>query len=237
MQKNLTINEIYALSEEEAKKMSAEYMQIKEHSCYFTDLGEYFGYSVLVYKNGRHVYHADDFELHNSYTMKHGGRAALTALYVKMLNAKLFTDAELYEPVSSYDDYRKKDYFVRNLRIMRYDHISAFYITKNQQEDIDRRRTEYPVYDRITFSYVKDEAIAKESLKINEHLENGYRSLLADDDAFRETIYTELANHEAGYTGRYDEGLATLGMTFDGLSYDRQVIVTEELEKLMKETA
>ena len=99
--KNYNIDEIRELTIEEARQMALETMEIKDHKCIFVDFGDYFGYSVLVFKNGKHIHYADDFELHHSYIVKKSGKEALKQWYIKSLNNKLFTDAELLEDVET----------------------------------------------------------------------------------------------------------------------------------------
>ena len=60
------IHRIEALSEHEAQTMALDTEAIKAHSVYFVDFGGYFGYSCLVFRNGHHIYYANDYELHHS---------------------------------------------------------------------------------------------------------------------------------------------------------------------------
>lgn len=131
----MTIREIEKLTFARAKSIAIETVKIKEHDCFFVELGEHFGYSVLVFKNGRHIYHANNYELLHSLTVEKNGKEGLWQYYIKSLNKKLFTDSELLEPIGSYEEYNRKDYFLRNLWIMRYDYISAFAISdKNKMQ-------------------------------------------------------------------------------------------------------
>ena len=59
--KNYTIKEIEALTQEQAAAMAEETAEIKEHTVYFVDFGGYFGYSALVYVDGMHIYHANEY--------------------------------------------------------------------------------------------------------------------------------------------------------------------------------
>ena len=101
----MTIREIEKITFAEAQNMAIETTEIKEHECFFVELGEYFGYSVLIFKNGRHIYHANDYELHHSLTVEKKGKEGLKQYYIKSLSKKLFTNAELLEPIGSYDEY------------------------------------------------------------------------------------------------------------------------------------
>lgn len=91
----MTIREIERITFAEAQNMAIATTEIKEHDCFFVELGEHFGYSVLIFKNGRHIYHANDYELHNSHIVTKKGKEALKRYYIKSLSKKLFTNAEL----------------------------------------------------------------------------------------------------------------------------------------------
>ncbi len=157
--KNYNIDDIEKLTIEEARQMALDTMEIKEHECIFFDFGGYFGYSVLVFKNGKHIYHADDFELHHNYIVKENGKEALKQWYIESLNHKLFTETELLEEVTSYDEYEKKTYFLRNYYIMRYDHVSIFGIGEEAQKAFNEARKTYTIYNPVSFCYVADKSI------------------------------------------------------------------------------
>ena len=70
----MTIREIEKSTFAQAKSIAIETVKIKEHDCFFVELGEHFGYSVLVFKNGRHIYHANDYELLHSFTVEKNGK-------------------------------------------------------------------------------------------------------------------------------------------------------------------
>ena len=63
----MTISEIESLDENQVKAMAKEAIEIKGHTVYLVDLGGYFGYSALVFSDGRHIYHANDYALHHAY--------------------------------------------------------------------------------------------------------------------------------------------------------------------------
>lgn len=226
----MTISEIQNLTYDEAKQM-AEEMEIKGHSCFFVEFDDRFGYSVLVFKNRRHIYYANDYELHNEYIVKESGKEGLKQLYIKELNNKLFTDEELMGEVLTYAEYDKKCYFLRNYYIMRYDCISIWGIGKEEQERFDKARKTLTVYNPISFCYVADENIVKTQKEILLHLENEFIKLKNNDDEFRKMVAYQLANHEACITGSYEDALGALGIAFESLSEEKQKIVLQELNK------
>ena len=229
--KDFNIDMIRALTAEEARQMALETMEIKEHECIFVDFGGYFGYSVLVFKNGKHVHYADDFELHHGHIVKESGKEALKQWYIDTLNRKLYTDAELLEDVKTYDEYEKKNYFLRNYYIMRYDYVSIFGIGEEAQKAFDEARKTYTIYNPVSFCYVKDERIVKTQSEILKHLEKSFEKLKASDETFKEMISRELANHEACITCDYTDALDALGFRFEELTESQQKIVKKELNR------
>ena len=229
--KDMTIEEIENLTYDKAKEIAVEIMKIKGHECIFAELGKHFGYSVLVFKNGHHVYFANDYELHHDYMVEEHGKEGLKEFYIKEMKNMLYTDAELLNEVQTYGEYRKKVYFLRNYWIMQYDHVSACYIGKEQKEKVEKERKNFPFYNHVSFCYVADEEIIKTSVKYLKHLQNAYEKLKADDKTFREMIRYELANHEACYTWDYSGALESLGLIYDELTETQKKIVKEELKK------
>ena len=229
--KDFNIDMIRALTIEEARQLAIETMEIKEHECIFVDFEGYFGYSVLVFKNEKHVHYADDIELHHGYIVKESGIEALKQWYIESLNGKLYTDAELMEEVASYDEYEKKNYFLRNYYIMRYDYVSMFYIGEEQKREIEEAKKDFPFINPVSFCYVKDENIVKTQMEILKHLEKSFEELKKSDETFREMISKHLANHEACITCDYEDALDALGLRFEDLTETQQKIVKEELKK------
>lgn len=230
--KEMNITGIEKLTYEEAKNNALESMNIKDHDCFLIDFGGYFGYSILVFKNRRHIYHANDYELHHHWLVKEKGRDALREYYIKEMNEKLFTDVEMMEEPSSYDEYEKKSYFLRNYHIMRYDHESIFFIGTDAEREERKKRIErnYPYYNPVSFCYVAEPEIINIQKKYLEILQNAYKHLQNNLEVFREMVRKELANHEACITCDYTDALAALNMRFEELTEEKQRIVKEELQ-------
>ena len=231
--KEMNITTIENLAYEEAKENALEHLTIKDHDCFFVDFGGYFGYSALVFKNGKHIYHANDYELHHRHLVKENGRDALRAYYIKEMNGKLYTDAEMMEEPTSYNEYEKKNHFLRNYYIMRYDYESIFFIGTDAEREARQRKIEkeYPYYNPVSFCYVSDRRIIEIQREYLRILQNAYERLQNDLGVFREMVRKELANHEACITYDYTDALDALGLTFEKLSEERQKIVKEELKR------
>lgn len=227
----MTISEIEKLTYEEAAKIAVEEMVIKGHNIVFANPDEGFGYSALVFKNGKHIYHANDYELHHGWMVKERGKEALRDYYIQTMNNKLFTVEELMQDVKDYDDYKRKSYFLRNYYIMRYDYVSMFVISKADQMELEEKKKQFPYANIISFCYVADPAIVKIQTEIAAHLEKSFAKRKEDLSVFREMVATELANHESCVTCSYTDALSALGMNFANLSEEKQKIVLEEMNK------
>lgn len=232
---NWNITSIENITYDEAQKNALETMKIKEHDCFFVDFGGNFSYSVLVFRNGRHIHYANDYELHHGYLVEEQGKEALRQYYIDTMNDKLFTDEELLQGVTSYDEYKRKDYFLRNYWIMQFERLSIFGIGDKAQKEFDEAKPNFPFYNPISFCYVADAGIVEKSKMFSEHLEKVYEELKTDDTAFRDMVSRELANHETCITYDYTDALGALGMTFEELTEARQNIVKQELNRQIHE--
>lgn len=219
------------LTENEAQAMACEKMEIKEHQCYFIEFDDNSGYSVLVFKNGHHIHYIDDFQFLHNYLFRKGGKDALRKYYIDTLSGKLFTESELMGEVKSYQDYSKKDYFLRNYWIMRYDYISIFAISEEDRKNVEEGKKTHPYFNRFCNCYVADENIINDASQISANLEEGYKKLQDNVDEFRKMVAYELGNHEAVISCSYKDALDALDLKFEDLSKEKQKIVREELKK------
>ncbi|MDD6483997.1 MAG: hypothetical protein PUF72_05420 [Clostridiales bacterium] len=229
----MTIREIENLTYNDALKLAIETKEVKGHQIVFVDFGDTFGYSALVFKDGKHIYYANDYELHHGHMVKESGKKALRQWYIATLNNKLYTEAEMLEDIKSYDEYKQKEHFLRSYYIMRYDYISMFGI--GEEAEIKKKRKQFPFSNPISFCYVADENIIKEQMTYLRHLQKSYNELKSNAETFREMISCELANHEACVTCDYKDALDALGLRFEDLTKAQQLIVKEELKKQIDE--
>jgi len=191
---NYTIDDIEALTEQDARNMSAEAWHLKGFTVYIIDFGGYFGYSAVVYKGGRQIRYANDYALH------HNGKSRddLRAWYEQTMNSKLFTDEELTAPLASYDDLRARRNFVHNLMPLEYDYLSVFRIVQTREEEaaFEREKKSYPFYCPPAFAWFKDrEAVERinglyiKLAALEEDMQNSFELL-------KSAIKYEMANHE-----------------------------------------
>lgn len=195
--KDWNINEIEALTLEEVDAMKEGCVEINGHTVYLVDFGGYFGYSALVFKDGAHIYYANDYELHH----KGKSKDELKAWYVETLPNKIFKDEDL-EVVENYDDYERKDYFLRNYYIQRIPYETAFHIYHNETEEKEfKRKIKGMFYNPISFCYVeqKYKEFCKTQAELLGKLESAKEA--ASNGSFeywKDAFLSEMFNHEYG---------------------------------------
>ena len=209
---NYNIHEIEALTEEQLSGLAAEKTGIKGHTIYFVDFGGYFGYSCCVFHSGHHVYYANDYQLH------HPGKTAeeLHDLYLKEIESKLFTDEEIGEPLTSYEEYRRKESFLRNYYVMRTDYVSLFHIAGTDEEEAARKKKLREMYyDPISFAAVPDSSFVDRHIELFEALETAKKATVTNYEYQKNAFLTEMFNHEYGINWDADRDTLSAFGTFD----------------------
>lgn len=201
--KTWDIRAIEKITEEEAKAMCIESMVIKEHNIYFVDFGGYFKYSVLVFKNNHHIFHANDYELH------HAGKTKeeLKTWYVQAMNNVLFTDKEIAEPLTDYDEYTRKVDYLGNCYSQREDYISIFWVGSTAKRRSDfKKQTENMFYDELSFAYYYNEEFIKRHYELRMQLEEQKEKMKNNFEYLKNAFLKEMFNHEYCYSwqGNYD---------------------------------
>lgn len=197
MDKVWLYDDIQGVTEDQARAMADASATVKEHSVYFVDFGGRFGYSCLVFHSGRHIYYANDYELHH--TWEHKTHDELKASYIRSLESKLFTDDEIAAPLTSYDEYKRRENFLINYYVMRVDHVSMFGAD-------EKRRTDGMVFDPFAFAWVNDLAFAQHHTELHSKLIEAEKAMKENFDYWKSAFYYEMCNHEYGinWQGDYD---------------------------------
>lgn len=232
--KNLNINDIEALSIEEVKTITLEKLYVKGFDIYLVNLGEYFGYSALVFKDNHHIYFANLYELHYRYNSP--THEQLKKKYISLLNNKLFTDEEL-TTVKDHKDYEKKTHFIRNYMPQEYDYLTAFCINgiykgKDQEK---YESGEYIAYSNIAFAYFKDNSYQNRAKSLISKLERSYKEAMENIDNFKEAVRHALYNHEACITYEYETALESIGLKYAELPKNKQDIIIEVFNEVLSE--
>lgn len=201
MTKEWLIRDIENISEEQAREMANDTMEIKGYNIYFIDFGDRFGFSYVVFKNGHHIHYANDYELHH----RSETRMGLKMLYINKINDTLYTDEELAEPIKDYNDYNKKKRFLHNYYGMQVDSVSIFCCnpTEEQQREFDRK-TKNMVFNPVAFAYMSDTDFVKHHIELL-HILNKARDDKANDYEYLKKAYLhEMYNHEYGINWQAD---------------------------------
>lgn len=224
--KEYTIKDIEAMNEQEAQEMAESTMTIKEHNIYFVNFGGHFKFSALVFMNGKHIYYANDYELH------HAGRTQeeLKAWYIEALNHKLYTEKELAEPVKDYDEYQAKDYFLRNYYPMRYDGISAFNIFHNDEEEkaFDEKISGMH-FSSISFTYYDNADIVEKLQTMSATLEENRKKSAENYEYMKAAFIKELWNYEYMINWQADFDLFS---AFGRVTYRENKTAADYMEEL-----
>lgn len=198
-----TIGDIEKITENEAEKLTEERETIKGHNIYFVDFHGYFGYSCLVFYNQYHIYYANDYQLHHHEMSKE----ELKQFYRKKLNSILFTETEISLPLKNYEEYKRREDYLRNYYGMQEDYISAFGIFKTEKDiQENEKKTEKMIYDPISFAYYHNKEFVEHHIKLYEQLLKVKKLMQNDFDYIKNAFVTEMFNHEYGYSseGNYD---------------------------------
>ena len=212
------IKKIESLTENEAKAMAEETLTIKEHTVYLIDFHGYFGLSRVVFCNGHHIHYANDYELHHP----NKERAQLRECLINGANNILFTEEELAEPLKDYDEYTRKEYFLRNYYSMREDYISCFgNFSDPTFEKSWKRKTASMIHDDISFAYyAKDkQEFVKHHYELFVTLQKSKAETVNDPEYQKKAFLREMFNHEYGINWEADYDTLS---AFGNLVYHRQ---------------
>lgn len=213
--KTMNIYDITSVTENDIKSIATEHLVIKDHDIYLIDMGGAFGYSAVVYYDGQQIHHANDYALH------HPGKTLkeLRQIYIAALEAKLYSDDELSEPIRSYADYKSRCNYLINLYSQRKPYVSGFYIGGKAPN------TSGMIYDEVSFAWYaveyRDFVNEHETLW---HLTQGLWDCAWSDEAIlTEAFESEMWNHEYYINWSGDvEVLAALGFNGFGSLTDMQ---------------
>lgn len=200
---NWAIDDIQALTEDDAFALALDTTVIKGHDIFFVDFGGYFGFSALVFLNGGHIYYANDYELH------HNGRERswLRDWYIKTMTEKLFTESELITPSADYVEQEKKEYYLRNYYIMQFPYVSMFHICHNEHEEtLYKNRISGMIANPISFCYM--DPVYKDFIKHQADLftamQDAKNGAVNDFEYQKNAFLYEMYNHEYGINWQAD---------------------------------
>ena len=196
----------------------AEHIEVKGHDVYLVDLKGRWGYSALVCADGRHIYHANEYELHYPH-YEDRGRAALRDRYIELLNAKLFTEEELEQPSDSYEERQAKAGYLVNYYSMRREYQTIWCYTK--PADWYERERESAVYSRVAFAYYHeyDRWFVDHMQELYDEFEKANDPLRDYEHAYQAFLY-EMYNHEYAISWQGDWDVIRCFANVDGEDAD-----------------
>lgn len=197
----MTIAEIENLSESDVQNMQGEKFDIKGFSVYLVDLGEYFGYSAVVFKNNHQIKHANDYQLHHPSK----SNAELKELYLDSLQNKLFTDDEICGPLKSDEDYRQKEYFIHNYYALQADRISYFqsYRTEKERQQI-LAKTKNMYDNMVGMCWMYDKNFVDNHVRLWVELQKRKAHAMESFEYCKSAFLYEMYNHEYGINWQAD---------------------------------
>lgn len=232
------IDEIRALDEKAVKTMAKEAIEIKGHMVYLANLGEYFGYSALVFADGRHIYHANDYALHHG--SKKDDFEYLRKWYIESMTEKLFTEDEIKTPSKDYAERQAKESYLHNYYPMKREYQTIF-CKPEEAKEWYKRDKESAVYSEIAFAYFKP----CDAMFVA-HLNGLYEAFRACNNPLRDYAHAkeafehEMWNHEyaINWQGDYDviSCFARVSYKGDGTEID-QTGWTDEIKRAYHDAA
>lgn len=227
MKEHNTIDQIYALSEQDAKELEPVTFDVNGHKLYMVDLEGYFGFSVLVFREGKHIYYADDFELHH----KGKDHIELIEYYIQEMKNKLFSDDMIPQPVADYTEAERKEYYIRNYYPqMCDDKISAFHIFHNKAEEaLFDKEVEGMTYNPVGFFYTNDKAFSDRVIELYKQAIKSKESSKDNYDYWFNAFKYEMFNHE--YAINWDADADTLS-AFGNFHYNSNTTLDDIFQEL-----
>lgn len=189
-----TIEAIEKLTYGQAEELAEEKITVKEHTVFLIDFKGYFGYSAVVFYGDMHIYHVNDYALHHSDREK----SSLKEWYIKSLNNKLFTDEEMYSPLTDYSDYNRRSYYLRNYYAQRKPYVSCWRIKCDDEEKENTCENKY--FSAVTYSYYDDLTFVNKLADIAKVLEDRKAEMTNSYDYWYSAFKYEFSNHECYFS-------------------------------------
>lgn len=203
----MNIYEIEKLTFQEVEKIALEKMEYKglcgsPYKIFFADLGEYFGYSMLVFWKDRLLKGANDYELHNPGKT----REELKEWYIASLENKLFSMDD-FKTCENYDDFQVKEYFIRNRVCEMFPHYSMFFIGSDKEREERKKEIEkngFKYLSTIGFCYYDDIMPIELEKKLLTDLQKANEENEKGPEYWRKAFLKEMYNHEYCYNWQAD---------------------------------
>ena len=226
------ITDIENITEDMAREIG-ELKEVKGHQVYLVDFGGYFKRSLLVFRNGRQIKYANEYELHHDWWVKENPDGDLFEYMLGKMERKLFTDDE-FGVVVDYDDYDRKASYLHNYYGLQTEYQSIFgiYQTEEEKKAIQKKIKTW-FYNPVGFCYMPDKAFVDRHIELMNTLEKAKNSKANDYAYYKDAFKREMANHEyhINWQADYDtlsafgnvewhgENVAAMNKYFDELNF------------------
>ena len=221
-----TYQELEQMTVEQLKEYAFMVKPLKdEYTIYAVNTLPYYGVVISVAYGERIIYRDVQLHYHHYENSLQGVKRMLEKAKYSVLS-----DEELTAPLDEYTDYRNRMNFLNNIAPKKWEYVSMFCIGASSEEEKRFIENAYPCA-KIGFCYFKEKEAVEYIEKMLKAVECLHEAAMRRENYFRKAISYELANHEAGYTCRYDDALAGMGILYSKLSPEFQSIVNVELRK------
>lgn len=219
----------YQLTYEQIKEAEIKSINIKGFECFFMNLGQNVGYSMLVFKNKRYIYHANEYQRYGYCDVTDADQ--LFDFYVKELNDGLFTDEEMSEISYTRNEYVQKKYFLENYFILQFHRLPTYYdiIPK---EIYQMLKIQFPYLCDVCRCYVDSQEIVDQANKYKEILEKSLKNMENNHKLLRRIISEKIQKEDMIKFMSPIMLLSSIGIDYHDLTEDEKKIVHEELRKI-----
>lgn len=217
------------LTYEQIEEAAIKSINIKGFECFFVNLGQNVGYSMLVFKNKRYIYHANEYQRYGYCDVTDADQ--LFDFYVKELNDGLFTDEEMSEISYTRNEYVQKKYFLENYFILQFHRLPTYYdiIPK---EIYQMLKIQFPYLCDVCRCYVDSQEIVDQANKYKENLEKSLKNMENNHKLLRRIISEKIQKEDMIKFMSPIMLLSSIGIHYHDLTEDEKKIVHEELRKI-----
>lgn len=219
-----TPKDAYQLTYEQIEEATIRNINIKGFECFFVNLGKNVGYSMLVFKNKRYIYRANEYQYYGYCDITDAEQ--LFKRYVRSLNILLFTDEEMKEMSYTRDEYVRKKYFLDHFFILQFHH---FPISYNMDQML---KIQFPYLCDVCCCFVDSQEIVDQANEYKENLEKSLKNMENNHKLLRRIISEKIQKEDMIKFMSPIMLLSSIGIDYHDLTEDEKKIVHEELRKI-----
>ena len=196
---------------EQLERVAIIKKRVKGFDAFLVKCAPHYGFTWFAFENGEGITESRciyiESSIHYKLNSYGGSNYRMIRAMLEKVEKTLFTDEELNAPIKDYDEYRRKDYFVRNYLPRRWKYESAFHIIRSEQEEQEREeriRRHFPYYSQVAFAYFPLSGCVDYLKKRAEIVEKRYQEFMSNAEQRESAILYELFNYECFYSWDLD---------------------------------